>query len=242
MLPLIWLVLCLVVVCFALVLAALRRRDIFNRYSGGRPVTCPENRQPAVVGIDAERAAGTRLDGHSDLRLRECTRWPERARCNQACLSDAILAEPYTPGIRKGKKPVYHLPVLLAAFAAWCLGAFWHSQYLFRPRWTSALGLTRADVKQIGWSLWPHLLTFAVCLLFAYGVAWLLAVSHRKGVLPGVLASGLLGVTIVATAWYDIGKLPHDLLVIEAGYAALAMVLVGTIVGGLYGKLVLRPE
>ena len=92
------------------------------------------------------------------------------------------------------------------------------------------------------WWLSPHLLTAAVCLLFAYGVAWLLAVSHRKGVLQGVLMSALLFCAVFVASWFGIARMPHDLFVIEAGYAVLATLTVGAIVGGLYDKLVLRPQ
>jgi hypothetical protein len=47
---------------------------------------------------------------------------------------------------------------------------------------------------------------------------------------------------VIATSWYGIAKLPHDLFVIEAGYIVLATLTVGAIVGGLYDKLVLRSQ
>ena len=103
-----------------------------------------------------------------------------------------------------------------------------------------AAGLTRAEVRQIRWWYSPHLLTAAVCLLFAYGVAWLLEVGHRKGVLQGVLMAVLLSGAVVAASWYGVARLPHDLLVVEAGYIVVATLTVGAIVGGLYDKLVLR--
>lgn len=239
----IWLVLFLVVVAFLLLLPAFWRRALSERYSGGRPVTCPENQQPAVVGIDVRHAAATVMDGSPDLRLSECTRWPERAECNQGCMAQAIDAEPYKPGeVKAGRKQIYHLPVLLAAFVAWYVGMIWHSHYMFRARWMQAVGLTQAEVKQIVWWLSPHLLTAAICLLFAYGVAWLLAVSHRKGILQGVLMSVLLCGAVMAASWYGIARLPHDLFAIEAGYIVLATLTVGAIVGGLYDKLVLRSQ
>jgi hypothetical protein len=243
MLFLFWLVLCLVAGAVILLPLALRLREIYARYSGGRLVACPENQQSAAVSVDARHAAMTGIDGHPDLRLCDCTRWPERANCDQACLSQAVQAEPYTPGdVKVGTKQIYHLPIVLAAFAAWYLGAIWHSQYMFRTRWMDAVGLTRAEVKQIVWWVWPHLLTAAVWLLFAYGVAWLLAVCHRKGVLQGVLMSVLLCGALVAASSYGIARLPHDLLAIEAGYTVLATLTVGAIVGGLHNKLVLPSQ
>jgi hypothetical protein len=243
MLIFIWLVLFLVVVSFLLLVSAFWRRGIYEQYSGGRPVACPENQQYAVVNIDVRHAAATAIDGSPNLRLSECSRWPERAQCNQECLSEAIHAEPYKQGeMKAGKKQIYHLPVLLAAFVAWYVGMLWHSHYMFRAQWMRAVGLTQTQVKEIVWWLSPHLLTAAICLLFAYGVAWLLAVSHRKGVLQGVLMSVLLCGAVIATSWYGIARMPHDLFVIEAGYIVLATLTVGAIVGGLYDKLVLRSH
>lgn len=241
MVLLIWLVIFVVVASFLLLVPALWRHAIYEKYSGGRPVACPEDHEPAVVSIDVRRAAATAVDGSSDLRLCDCTRWPERSKCNQACLSQALRAEPYkqVEG-RIGRKPIYHLPILLAAFAAWYAGMIWHSHYMFRERWLHALGLTQTEVKQIVWWLSPHLLTAAVCLLFAYGVAWLLAVSHRKGVLQGVLMSLVLFAALVVTTWFGIARLPRDLFMLESGYAIVATLMVGAIVGGLYDRLVLR--
>ncbi|HVT99345.1 MAG TPA: DUF1761 family protein [Acidobacteriaceae bacterium] len=239
MLLLIWLVLCLMAIALLLLFPALWRRDTYKQYFGWRSVVCPENQQPAVVCMDARHAAVTGMHGHPDVRLSNCTRWPERSQCGQTCLSQAIHADRYGPDVAVGTKAIHHLPVLLAAFAAWCVGAVWHSQYLFRPRLVDAVGLTRAQVKQMVWWISPQLLTLAACVLFAYGVAWLLAVSHRKGVLPGVLMAVLLCGAVVAASWYGIGRLPHALLVIEAGYIVLAVLIVGTIVGGLFDRLAL---
>jgi Protein of unknown function (DUF1761) len=240
MFVLIWIVLCLVAGSLMLLPFALWLSEIRKRYSGSRLVACPENQQSAAVSIDARHAALTGIDGNPDLRLSGCTRWPERANCGAACLPQAVKTPPYSPPEAKAaKKQIYHLPILLAAFAAWCLGAFWHSHYLFRAQWMAAAGVTHAQVEQFVWRFSPHLLTFAACLLFAYGVAWLLAVCHRKGVLPGVLLSALLSGALAAASSSSIARMPHDLLVLEAGYAILATLAVGAIVGGLYDKLVM---
>jgi hypothetical protein len=58
----------------------------YRRFRGKRLIVCPETEQPAAVEVDAGHAAITGLVGLSDLRLSECTRWPERAGCGQECL------------------------------------------------------------------------------------------------------------------------------------------------------------
>src|SRR5215831_4360910 len=55
------------------------------KFRGDRIVTCPENRRPAGVRLDAAHAALTGWP-NPDLRLATCSRWPERAGCGQECL------------------------------------------------------------------------------------------------------------------------------------------------------------
>ena len=77
------------VVTIAVVLvaiAALRLARAWWKFRGSRVVTCPENRRPAGVAVDAAHAASTALAGSPDLRLSSCSRWPERAGCGQQCL------------------------------------------------------------------------------------------------------------------------------------------------------------
>lgn len=59
----------------------------WTRYRGVRLITCPENREPAAVRIDALHAAtSTALLSDVSVRLRTCSRWPEMADCGQECL------------------------------------------------------------------------------------------------------------------------------------------------------------
>ena len=243
MLILIWLVLCLAAAFVLLLPLLLTLHAIYERYSGSRLVACPENQQSAAVNIDAGHAAATGVDGGPELVLRACTRWPEHGNCGQACLSQAVHAAPYAPpAVKLRRKQIYHSPIFLAAFAAWCVGAFWHAQYLLRPQWMDAVGLTHAQVKQIVWWLSPHLLTAAVWVLFAYGVASLLALFGRKGILQGILMAALLGGVLAAASGYSIARMPHGLLMMEATYLILAIFMVGAIVGGFEKKLALAPQ
>jgi hypothetical protein len=58
----------------------------FIRYRGKRIITCPETREPAAVEVDARHAAATAALGEVDLRLKHCSRWPEKRDCGQECL------------------------------------------------------------------------------------------------------------------------------------------------------------
>ncbi|HKY05935.1 MAG TPA: hypothetical protein VJQ56_13655 [Blastocatellia bacterium] len=62
------------------------------KYRGKRVITCPETRQPAAVEVDARHAAATAAIGRLDLRLKDCSRWPEKKDCDQACLLQVELS------------------------------------------------------------------------------------------------------------------------------------------------------
>jgi hypothetical protein len=59
---------------------------IYCRFRGRRLVICPETSAPAAVEVDAARLAFSMADGHSNLPLATCSRWPERVDCGQECL------------------------------------------------------------------------------------------------------------------------------------------------------------
>lgn len=64
----------------------------FLRYRGQRLITCPETRQPAAIKVDAAHAALTAAAKNPDLRLKSCSRWPERDDCGQECLLQVELS------------------------------------------------------------------------------------------------------------------------------------------------------
>jgi hypothetical protein len=65
-----------------------RLGSLWWKYRGQRVITCPENKRPAGVAVDAAHAAAGAFGKTPELRLSECTRWPEKAGCGQECLSE----------------------------------------------------------------------------------------------------------------------------------------------------------
>lgn len=59
----------------------------YRRFRGKMLITCPESKTPEAVDVQSGRAALTALVGTPSLRLKDCTRWPERADCGQDCLA-----------------------------------------------------------------------------------------------------------------------------------------------------------
>ena len=90
-----------------------RLAGAWMRYRGTRVVVCPENREMVAVRVDATHAAATAPQGHPDLRLESCTRWPEKAGCGQECLGqiesapEACLLRNILADWYQGKSCVY---------------------------------------------------------------------------------------------------------------------------------------
>jgi len=55
-------------------------------YRGKRLVTCPETQKPEAVNVAAGEVAVGTFANEPTLRLKECSRWPERQDCGQDCL------------------------------------------------------------------------------------------------------------------------------------------------------------
>lgn len=59
---------------------------------GTRLVTCPETGRPVAVDLDLPYSVTRSAFGRPHFRLKDCTRWPERAGCGQTCLGDLEAA------------------------------------------------------------------------------------------------------------------------------------------------------
>jgi hypothetical protein len=80
----------------------IRRLIVWARYRGQRVITCPENRRPAGVALEAGRAAVL-----GSFRLSACSRWPEHAGCGQECLAQ-IQESPEACLVRRILTDWYH--------------------------------------------------------------------------------------------------------------------------------------
>ena len=68
-------------------LALIRGIRTYLKYRGPRLITCPENHRPAAVTVHALLAGYTTATHSPELRLKQCSRWPEMQGCEQECLS-----------------------------------------------------------------------------------------------------------------------------------------------------------
>lgn len=58
-----------------------------EEHRGYRPVECPDGKCPAFIETDAGRGAARCMGVPVKVEVLDCTRWPERAKCAQRCLS-----------------------------------------------------------------------------------------------------------------------------------------------------------
>ena len=61
--------------------------DAFMRYRKGRSVTCPEAKRTATVQIDAKTAAKAAAWDKTELRITQCSLWPNKSACQRDCLA-----------------------------------------------------------------------------------------------------------------------------------------------------------
>ena len=59
----------------------------YFEYRGKSLITCPETHKPEAVDVAAGEVAVGAFLSEPTLRLKECSRWPERQDCGQECLS-----------------------------------------------------------------------------------------------------------------------------------------------------------
>ncbi|MEX0878437.1 MAG: hypothetical protein WEB59_00720 [Thermoanaerobaculia bacterium] len=64
----------------------------YLKYRGARVITCPEESCPAAVEVDVCRTAAAAAFGEHVVRLKSCSRWPERQACGQECLAQIEAA------------------------------------------------------------------------------------------------------------------------------------------------------
>jgi hypothetical protein len=127
--------------------------------------------------------------------------------------------------------------VLMAAVAAWMLGALWYS--LLSTPWMAAAGVTKASMEENARSI-RGFLPFIVAFVAALVMAWVLAgimghlgqLTIKSGVISGAFC--WLGFTIPAVVVnYTFARRRPLLVVIDGGYWLAALVVMGAIIGGL---------
>jgi Protein of unknown function (DUF1761) len=130
---------------------------------------------------------------------------------------------------------INYLAVLVAAVAAWVLGAVWYMA-LSQP-WLAAQGKTKADMKpptSKAAAAGPFVLVFVAELIMAWMLAGILGhlggVTVKNGVISGAACWFGFVLTTIATNYAFHGR-KIMLTVIDAGHWLAVLLLMGVILG-----------
>jgi hypothetical protein len=82
-----FLIILMIAAAVFLVVGLRRALRTYLKFQGKRLVSCPETHQAAAVRVAAGKAALEATVGNGQLRLSECSRWPQREACGQECLA-----------------------------------------------------------------------------------------------------------------------------------------------------------
>jgi hypothetical protein len=130
---------------------------------------------------------------------------------------------------------INYLAVLVAAVAAWVLGAVWYTT-LSQP-WLAAQGKTKADITppaSKAAAIGPFVLVFVAELIMAWMLAGILGHLGTLNVKDGVISGAAcwFGFVLTTTATnYVFQKRQVMLTVIDTGYWLLVLVIMGAIIG-----------
>jgi hypothetical protein len=130
---------------------------------------------------------------------------------------------------------INYLAVLVAAIAAWVLGAVWYMA-LSQP-WLAAQGKTKADMKpptSKAAAVGPFVLVFVAELIMAWMLAGILGhlagITVKNGVISGAACWFGFVLTTIATNYAFHGR-KVMLTVIDAGHWLAVLVVMGAIIG-----------
>ena len=127
-------------------------------------------------------------------------------------------------------RQINQLAVLLAVFLQQVLGFLWY-HFLFGPRWLAALGMTP---EQMQGRSWRFAVAIGCGLVSAYGLAWLMAATGRRGLGQGILMGLYVGVAFAGSAvllHYAFIPAAWPAAWIDAGVTVAAAILTGAVLG-----------
>ena len=130
---------------------------------------------------------------------------------------------------------VNYWAVLVAAVAAWILGATWYAPPVFGKIWGAAHGITPERMAGMKHRMLPAFaVSFVAYLVIAYIVARIMFWGGRSGVADGVqvalmLWGGFFLLEGLSSHLYSDRK--NTVYVIDTGYRLAYMILIGIIIG-----------
>lgn len=125
---------------------------------------------------------------------------------------------------------INYLAVIIAAIAAYAVGAVWYS-FLFSKAWQTAIEVDPTRMKERA-SPMPFIIVGVAYLIMAFVLA---GVANPQSIVAGVFAGIILWFGFVVTsttANYAFATRKMELTLIDSGHWLAALVVIGGIVGG----------
>jgi hypothetical protein len=129
---------------------------------------------------------------------------------------------------------INHIAVWVAGIAHFMLGAGWYMT--LAKAWLTGIGKTEAQImtEQPNTAI-PMIIGFAVAIIIAYTLAWLLPKVGAQSAGGGATTGATLALALVATTLamnYGFEARPVSLWLINSGYMVVGMAVMGGIIGG----------
>ena len=129
---------------------------------------------------------------------------------------------------------INHIAAWVAGIAHFMLGAGWYTA--LGGAWLAGIGKTEAQVmaEQPNAAM-PMVIAFAVAVIIAYTLAWLLPRLGAQSAAGGAKIGVMLALTLIATTLamnYGFEARTFALWLINSGYMVVGMAVMGAIVGG----------
>lgn len=125
---------------------------------------------------------------------------------------------------------INHFAVWLAVLLQQVLGFVWY-HLLFGPAWLASLGMTP---EQMQGRSWQFAIAVGCGLLAAYGLAWLMAITGRRGLMQGLAMGLFVGVAFAgSTVLLRYAFIPAvwPAAWIDTGVTVAAALLTGAVLG-----------
>jgi hypothetical protein len=127
---------------------------------------------------------------------------------------------------------INHVAVWIAGIVQFMLGAGWYT--LLGRAWMAGIGKDEIQLAaEIGHSPLPYILALGAALVIAYTLAWLFPRIGVQSAAGGAKAGGALALALIGSTLaqnYGFEARPLLLWLINAGYMAVGMAIMGAIV------------
>jgi hypothetical protein len=130
---------------------------------------------------------------------------------------------------------INYLAVVVAALAAFFIGALWYSPLLFAKQWMKAHGYSEEQIKEMQKSAMPAYLVSLVCyVVMAYVLAVFIAMMNVASATGGMWAGFLAWLGFAATLGLTANMFSERKIAtffIDAGYQLVHLLVMGAILG-----------